>query len=88
MPQWSPRLYGALQDHSSPVAARGPGIQQWPLGSTKPCCTTLGPWDNAAQQCYSDVLGSTKPPQCYHGLCKEKQVTFCSLISRKEKNAK
>ena len=58
MPQWSPWIHGALQDHNSPVAARGPGMQQWPLGSTKPCCFTLGPWDHGAQQCHNDVLGA------------------------------
>ena len=67
MPQWSPWIHGALQDHNSPVAARGPVMQQWPLGSTKPCCFTLGPWDHAAQQCHSDVLGSTWSPQCHNG---------------------
>ena len=58
MPQWSPWIHSALQDHHGPLAARGPVMQQWPLGSTKPCCFTLGPRDNAAQQCHSDVLGA------------------------------
>ena len=58
MPQWSPWIHGALQDHHGPVAARGPVMQQWPLGSTKPCCFTLGPWDHGAQQCHNDVLGA------------------------------
>ena len=68
MPQWSPWIHSALQDHRVPLAARGPVMQQWPLGSTKPCCFTLGPWDHGAQQCHNDVLGSTRPPQCHHGL--------------------
>ena len=46
------------QDHNSPVAARGPVMQRWPLGSTKPCCFTPAPWDQGAQQCHNDVLGA------------------------------
>lgn len=71
MPQWSPWIHGALQNHNGPWAAPGPGMQQWPLGSTKPCCFTLGPWHHAVQQDHSDVLGSmrshsVKMVPCFH----------------------
>ena len=62
----SPWIHSALQDHNSSLAARGPVMQQWPLGSTKSCCFTPAPWDHAAQQCHNDVLGSMGSPQCHN----------------------